>query len=780
MRKITALCTLLLITAVGMAQVLTGKITDANSNPLQGVNVIVKGTTMGSETDSNGVFKIKDLQKGEYVLLISMIGYINKEILFSLSKENYKLPRIRLQEDTNQLSEVIVRREKDKTKNPSSSLRISTPIRKIPQNIQVVSDKILEEQMITNILEGAFKNVSGVSNIEHWGHFARINMRGFRLPAFRNGVNIQDNWGPLSEDMFMIDKMEFVKGPSGFMMATGEPGGFYNVVTKKPTTKKVGKVSLMAGTQDTYRGALDFGGKVSEDGRLQYRLNIMYQSEGSHRDYENPSKRIGFAPSLSYQITPKTKVLAEYSFQKLKSYIGAAYIFNTPDKGYGSLDRDFTMIDTNFPQSKFRENHFLGRLTHEFNANWSVEAQYVNIHYDQQGNSFWTWSMLADGTANRFASIWDAISAGNYFQIYGKGKFSTGSITHKLLGGFDFTDKNYWADFSKSLPLSPFNVNTPTYGNGKEALKFDRSVPLKDRESLYSYGNIVRSFYLQDEIGFLNDKIRLTLAARQTELAQQNNDKVTKLTPRLGLSVDIIPSISIYGLYDQSFLPNNVDPTNTKNGGKFDPIEGNIIEGGIKSSFFQNRLSASLSAYLITKNNLQVSNPNDINPSTGKAYVYQSGEVQSKGFEFDLTGYITKDLNLVLNYANTNVEITKDKNPTLIGNKIKGHAKHITNGWLNYRFNEKTALKGFGISVGYQYQADRSTWDWGSDNKSNLPNYFRMDGALSWQNSKWRVALNVNNLLNKYLYSGANYGTYVYWQAEPGVNGRLFISYNIW
>jgi iron complex outermembrane receptor protein len=96
---------------------------------------------------------------------------------------------------------------------------------------------------------------------------------------------------------------------------------------------------------------------------------------------------------------------------------------------------------------------------------------------------------------------------------------------------------------------------------------------------------------------------------------------------------------------------------------------------------------------------------------------------------------------------------------------------------LNYDFAETSKLKGFGISLGYQYQVERSSWAWGAENKTDLPDYLRMDGAVSWRNQKFTIRLNVNNILDEYLYSGANYGTYLYWQSEPGINGRLSVAY---
>ena len=152
------------------------------------------------------------------------------------------------------LSEVVVLggRNSYAQSEASASLRVTTPIAALPQNIQVIDDGLLRDQQVTNIMEGLSRNVSGVTMVEHWGSFARLNMRGFRLPAFRNGFNVSDSWGPLSEDMSFVDRLEFVKGPAGFMLSAGEPGGLYNVVTKKPTGRPVGHVSLMGGSFDFY------------------------------------------------------------------------------------------------------------------------------------------------------------------------------------------------------------------------------------------------------------------------------------------------------------------------------------------------------------------------------------------------------------------------------------------------------------------------------------------------------------------------------------------------
>ncbi|MCK0136057.1 TonB-dependent receptor [Arenibacter sp. S6351L] len=776
MKKNTFLIAILFIAmrTFGQSGSIKGKVVSDDKTPISNANVMLGSTGIGTMTNTNGEYQIKNISVGNYIITATYVGFTSQSIKVGIAANTSQtLPDFVLHEKQEQLDEVIVEGHQNNyiTRDPSSSLRLKTEIAKLPQNIQVISAALLQDQQATSIMDGVIRNVSGVTMLEHWGHFARVNMRGFRLPAFRNGVNVQDSWGPLSEDMAFVDRIEFVKGPSGFMMSAGEPGGFYNVVTKKPSEEFIGNVSVSAGSFDFYRGNFDLGGKLSENGKLLYRFNALYQTGDSHRDNEN-SERWGMAPALTYKLSNKTKITTELNLQNAESYIGSAYIFAPVADGYASLDRNFKFTDTNYPASDIQEVSIFTSLKHDFSDNWGIETQYAYLRYDQEGQSFWAWSITDEGDADRRVTQWDALSVGKYFQTYLNGNFQTVGISHNILGGFDFTQKDYWADFSNTvaIDLTPFNIYNPIYGNSIP-LNFDRSIPIQHRNGGVPYnGNIVRAYYLQDEMGFLNDKIRLTLAGRYTELmtrGKQNQDN--KFSPRIGVSVDVSSSFAAYALYDQSFLPaNGVD----FNGYIFDPIEANDIEGGIKKSFFNGMLKTSLGAYQITKQNVLVTDPE--HPD----FSIQLGEVRSKGIEFDLQGELTPELNLILNYANTNVEITENTDESVIGQRVAGHAKHVTNGWLNYNFAKISKLKGFGASIGYQYQVDRSTWAWGADSQSDLPNYLRLDGGLSWKNNKLRVQVNLNNILNEYLYAGANYGSYLYWQAEPGINGRATITYS--
>ena len=67
---------LFFISIVGFGQSIKGEIKDANGLTLPGASVIIDGTTHGTVTNINGLFEIKDIAAGEYILNINFLGFI--------------------------------------------------------------------------------------------------------------------------------------------------------------------------------------------------------------------------------------------------------------------------------------------------------------------------------------------------------------------------------------------------------------------------------------------------------------------------------------------------------------------------------------------------------------------------------------------------------------------------------------------------------------------------------------------------------------------------------
>ena len=774
------LALLLCQTAWAQTGTITGSVKTADGQAAANVNIGLKGTSLGASTNRDGRYKINNVAAGTYTLVASYVGLVSKEIQVTVKAgETTSAPAISLTESHAELQEVTVRGTRQDTyvaDVPSRTLRLQTPLLETPQNIQVVTKDLINDQQAIDMLETVTRNVSGAQMIEHWGNFARINVRGFNIPAFRNGMNVQMPWGPLTEDMSIVERIEFVKGPAGFLLSSGEPGGLYNVVTKKPTLDQQNEVTLTTGSFNTLRGTVDVGGKLTEDDRLLYRFNAMGLTKGSHRNYEF-NKRYTLAPSLTYALNDRTSVTAEYIYQYSQmSLVGAAYVFSP--NGFGDLPRNFTLAEPNIDPTNIDEHNVFVTLNHQINPQWEVTAQLGYLFYQQEGSSLWADSVNANGDIYRRITSFDGFNESKLGQVFVNGNVRTGAVGHKILAGLDVGQKDFFADWWQSAQIegeTPLNIYNPQYGIPASALPvFDREMSVRKRATAGSYPAIVgqrySSLYLQDELSFLEDRIRLTLAGRYTGYSGWSYGADTKddvVTPRVGLSVSVTENTSVYGLFDQSFLPQSGANAEGK---AFVPVQAKNLEAGIKKSWMDGRWNSTLGVFQITKDNVLTADPE--NPM----FSIQLGQVQSTGLEFDVQGEIVDGLQLILNYANTNVEVTKDTDETLIGNRVAGHARHMTNGWVQYSFPD-AILKGFGVSLGYQYQVDRSSWNWGADNDSLLPDYFRLDGGVSWKGDNIALSLNVNNLLNEYLYSGSSYGSFYYWQSEPGTNFRLNMAY---
>lgn len=773
------LLSLTILLAHAQTGTITGTVQSADGKAASMVNIGLEGTSKGTVTDTEGRYTIANVQVGTYTLVASFVGLQTKTIQVTVSdRKATVVPTIILEETQERLQEVIVEgknEENFKADLPSHSLRLKGPLVEVPQNIQVITSSVISSQQAIDMLENVSRNVSGTQMIEHWGNFARVNMRGFKIPAFRNGMNVDLPWGPLVEDMSIVERIEFVKGPAGFMLSSGEPGGLYNVVTKKPTQHQHNEATLMTGSYNTLRSTIDVGGKLNKEGSVLYRLNLMGLTKGSHRDYEF-NNRYTIAPSIQYQLTDQTSLTAEYIYQYSQmSLVGAAYVFSP--NGFADLPRGFTLAEPNIDPTDLSEHNIFLNLNHKINNHWDLTTQLAYIRYKQEGSSLWVNDVAPNGDVVRSLSSFDAIGLQKLGQVFLNGDLQTGQIQHNILVGLDMGHKDYYADWWQTGVIGrniPFNIYNPSYGVPADSLpQFNRDQSIRKRATMGDYPAVIgerySSVYLQDELGLFDNKVRLTLAGRYTTFngwsyGQSTQDDV--FSPRLALSATVAKNTSVYGVYDQAFMP---QAGADKKGNVFVPVRGNNLEVGLKRDWADGRWSSTLAIYQITKKNVLVAD--------SAYYQTQLGEVQSKGIEFDIQGEIVKGLKLILNYANTTAEVTEDTNEGLIGNRIAGHAKHMTNGWLSYRFGDNSFLEGFRLALGYQYQIDRSSWAWNADNTSEMPDYFRLDASISWQKDDLSIGLNVNNLLDEYLYSGSSYDTYYYWQAEPGTNFRLNIGY---
>jgi len=656
---------------------------------------------------------------------------------------------------TRNLKEVTVSSKyykKYKIDKSSNTLKVTTPTLDLSQNIQEVDHSILQDQQAININESVTRNVSGaIRNNTADFYQSFIYMRGAAINTLRNGVDLSMiYYGPTPEDAQIIDRVEFIKGPAGFVNAIGDPAGSFNILTKQPTGINSNTINFTAGIWNLYRFTADLDGNLDSAKKWQYRLNGTGQLAKSFQKFAFNNKVV-VDPVLKYNINDHSSISGEYIYQKQSFEQYLLTVFSP--KGFASLPEDFSIADPNKqPVSAIENNAFL-TYHNNFNSKWQFTVKSAYAQDDLDGNYFF----LSKYTPATPDSVYRRVTYEKFHtnvysvQAFVNGEVTTGRIIHKLLGGLDFNQKNLLAYSGYNDPKAnqatyPLDVNYPVYG-----ISFDPNVKQGALASIATNKSQVQyeAAYLQDELNVFNDKLRFTVATRLTDakssvaIPAASSVKNVVVTPRLGLSYSIMSDFSAYALYDQTFTPQSGI---SASGGVFKPLRGNNLEAGLKKDWAGGKWNTTVSVYDITRNNGIVTDPATNLQS-------QIGQTKSKGIEFDLKGEIIKGLNAVINYAYTDSYVSDDANKALIGLPTPYRVKHIQNTWLNYKlpFDD---LKGFSISGGYQLQTGRAG-RYSQESNLDIAPLFRVDGGLGWSNNHFSVNAIVNNILNRFNYGSA-------------------------
>ncbi|WP_072880641.1 TonB-dependent receptor [Flagellimonas taeanensis] len=207
---------------------LKGKVID-NGEPLPMANVLLKGTEMGSATDIEGVFELTNIQPGNYVLLVSSLGYLPYQTKINLGPAEVKTINISLEPSAESLDETVV----TGTLKPVSRLESPVPV-------EVYSPTFLKRNPTASIFD-ALQNVNGVRpqincNVCNTGDIHINGLEGPYTLVLIDGMPIVSGLGTVygltGIPNSLIEQIEIVKGPASSLYGSEAVGGLINIITK--------------------------------------------------------------------------------------------------------------------------------------------------------------------------------------------------------------------------------------------------------------------------------------------------------------------------------------------------------------------------------------------------------------------------------------------------------------------------------------------------------------------------------------------------------------------
>ena len=220
------------LSAQAQSIVVSGTVKDKlTREPIPGVGITVKGTTVGTATDERGNFSFSTTQKAPFTIVISFLGYTSIERLIT---ENTTQLELELESTAILGQEVVI-----------SASRTPERILESPVTIERMNANIIRETPAPSFYD-AISNMKGVEMSTQSLTFKSINTRGFNSNGntrFNQFVDGMDNQAPglnfsvgnivgLSE--LDVDNVELLPGASSALYGAGGINGTLLMTSKNP------------------------------------------------------------------------------------------------------------------------------------------------------------------------------------------------------------------------------------------------------------------------------------------------------------------------------------------------------------------------------------------------------------------------------------------------------------------------------------------------------------------------------------------------------------------
>lgn len=630
--------------------------------------------------------------------------------------------------------------------NTSTATLTNMPMLDIPQVVNTVSDKVLEDQHATS-LDEALYNVSNVVQTNTLGGtqdaFVR---RGFG--ANRDGSIMTNGLRTVLPRSFnaATERVEVLKGPASTLYGILDPGGLINVVTKRPETRFGGSISATSSSFGGGTGQVDVTGPI--DGtRLAYRLTGEYQDEDYWRNFGNERSTF-IAPSLTWFGDDAT-VTVLYSHRDYKTPFDRGTIFDLSTKQPVNVDRK-TRFDEPFNVTDGQSD--LAQLNAEYrlNSQWTAKFDYSfsqDKYSDNQARV-----MAYDAKTGNLTRRVDA-TQGSTQRMHStradlQGNVDIAGFYNEILTGVSYDNYDLLrTDMMRCKNVKDFNIYHPTYGNLSKCTTVsatDSDQTLK-QESYSAYAQ--DALYLTDKwiaVAGLRYQYYTQYAGKGRPFNVNTDSRDEQWTPKLGLVYKLTPSVSLFANYSQTFMPQSSIASYI---GDLPPETSNAYEVGAKFDLFDG-ITANVALFDIHKRNVLY------NESVGGETIAKTaGRVRSQGVEVDLAGSLTENTNIIASYGYTDAKVLED--PDYAGKPLPNVPRHTGSLFLTYDIHNAIGGNTLTLGGGGHGVSRRSATN-GAD--YYLPGYFVADAFVAYKMKlQYPVTLQVNvkNLFDKTYYTSS-------------------------
>jgi catecholate siderophore receptor len=696
----------------------------------------------------------------------------------------------------------------------SANDKFTEPLRDTPKSVTVIPKEVIEDIGATSFRE-VVRSTPGVTLGTGEGGNAfgdRIFIRGFDA---RNDVYIDGlrDPGVSSREIFGVEQIEIIKGPSGSFGGRGTTGGLVSLQSKRPEIgDNFAVVEGGVGTDNYYRGTIDANVTLADG--LAFRVNSMYHdADTPGRDFVESEKK-GTTLALAWNPVNGLKFSADYYHFRLDAVPDWGHPFDSVtqqpykvdrDNFYGVIGRDFMYngsdigtfaveydpIDALSLRSITRYgetyNRYLAgpvgsvcRFTRT--ATGSCPATGTLLSEDQFTVSAGSQRRYSD--TRYLASLADATirlgDEGFSHTIVFGGEYALEKVdAQRLLISAFVEDAN-----GNVISVSPFirNLLNPNPLLGGTLATFVDGITGPNETRVESTG-----VYLIDTIKF-GPKVSLTLGARYDsyDISLFNPDtssttpgfqpeslanNVSFLNWQASALYKPVEAVSLYASFSTSSNPSGeqIDGNGATYDGlaaatqNLEPERNENLEVGAKGELFDGRLLLTGALFQITKKNAR--------EQTSPGIYELVGKLRSRGAELAVSGNLGDRVQLFGGYTYTDAKLIQSVVAANEGRSFANIPKHSASLLATFAVTDRFQIGG---QAYYQSKFNGGAQLAGT---STVPGYTRFDAVVRWKPLDWlETRLNVLNLTDKVYYDAIYRSSSPFAYIAPGRSATLSLT----
>jgi iron complex outermembrane receptor protein len=682
-----------------------------------------------------------------------------------------------------------------------SALKQDVRVLDTPASVDDYSNSFMKAIETTNV-SNLYSYMTGVQRGGATGY--DISIRGFKTSQTDKNAILVDGLPGItgrygSPPTFATEHIELVKGPASVLYGTDQPGGFVNLITKKPSATAAALVdvtgSTYGGTGDNFghdngiTADVDFTGSMNKSASLLYRLILEDVHKNSYRGdtFEHSSY---IAPSLSWVPSKDTTVTLAAEIRHREA--GYDQFLIAPNKDAHLLAGP-TVVYQNpgdvLPEKGTSESL---TVTHTFapGVTWNTALRNVKDQDDAVGydnvSAIFIPATPATKKAPAFPDEWVVVRRArgqhnertyDFIDSNLSLPLTTGFVEHKILvganGGVDTTDfarlQFYNGPITGALARPGVgSINVDLYAPNFGVVPALNTFPLGALNDRYARSASYAG-YLSDLMQF-SEHWKATVGLRYTHDQVYTREQLaiprtvsgnthSKVLPTAGLLFEPTTDWTLYTSYSTSFSP--VTNTSVDQNGQytFSPETAYQVEVGTKVNALDSRLTTTFALFDIHRKD--VAEPIACIAPAGPTCMQQVGGERSKGAELEVNARPVTGWQVLFGYSLTDAKVNKSSSfgsAPLVGDRLTNSSLNNAHVWSRYDV-PSGPLKNLGVGLGAYYVSPHTgNLPNGTDPRLLLlPGYTVVDLAAYYSLfDRFNFTLKVANLLDRRYYEGVN------------------------